>query len=139
LRMEKGFGIWTREFSRDYTPLECGLSRFVAYDKPDFIGREAALRDRDAPPGRRLVLLDVDAHDAEANYLEPVWAEEERVGFVTSAAYGHTCNRSLALGYVANHAAAPDTALHVTIVGERRACRVLGEPPIDPTGSRMRA
>jgi len=139
LRMEKGFGIWTREFSRDYTPLECGLSRFVAYDKPDFIGREAALRDRDAPPGRRLVLLDVDAHDAEANYLEPVWAEEERVGFVTSAAYGHTCNRSLALGYVANHAAAPDTALHVTIVGERRACRVLGEPPIDPSGSRMRA
>ena len=138
LRIEKGFGIWTREFSRDYTPAESGLSRFVAYDKGDFIGRDAALRDREAPPGRRLVLLEVDALDAEANYLEPVWSGDERVGFVTSAAYGHACGKSLAMGYIANHAAAARTALHVTIVGERRACRILGEPPIDPTGSRMR-
>ena len=138
LRIEKGFGIWTREFSRDYTPVESGLARFVAYDKPDFVGRDAALRDREAPPARRLVLLEVDAHDAEANYLEPVWSGDERVGFVTSAAYGHTCGKSLAMGYVSNHAAAGQRPLHVTIVGERRACRILGEPPIDPTGSRMR-
>ena len=132
-------GSWTREFSRDYTPVESGLSRFVAYDKPDFIGRDAALRDRDAAPGRRLVLLDVDANDAEANFLEPVWSGDERVGFVTSAAYGHTCGKSLAMGYVASGVATAGTALEVTIVGERRACRVLGEPPVDPSGARMRA
>jgi dimethylglycine dehydrogenase len=85
------------------------------------------------------VLLEVDALDAEANFLEPVWAGDERVGFVTSAAYGHTCGKSLAMGYVASHAASAGTALHVTIVGERRACRVLGEPAVDPAGSRMRA
>ncbi len=139
LRIEKGFGIWSREFSRDYTPSESGLARFVAYDKPDFIGREAALCDRQAAPGRRLVLLDVDAHDAEANFLEPIWSGNDRVGFVTSAAYGHTCGKSLAMGYVAAPAAAAGTSLHVTIVGERRACRVLGEAPVDPAGSRMRA
>ncbi len=139
LRIEKGFGIWSRELSRDYTPMESGVSRFVAYDKPGFIGRDAALRDRDTPVSRRLVLLEVDAMDAEANFLEPVWAQDERVGFVTSAAYGHTCGRSLAMGYVASQAAAAGTPLHVTIVGERRACRVLGEPAVDPTGSRMRA
>ena len=139
LRIEKGFGIWTREFSRDYTPAESGLARFVAYDKAGFIGREAALRDRDTAPGRRLVLLDVDASDAEANFLEPVWAGDDRVGFVTSAAYGHTCGRSLAMGYVASRAAAAGTALEVTIVGERRACRVLGEAAVDPAGARMRA
>jgi dimethylglycine dehydrogenase len=139
LRIEKGFGMWSREFSRDYTPMESGLSRFVAYEKPGFIGREAALRERDAAPGRRLVLIEVDALDAEANYLEPIWSGEARVGFVTSAAYGHTCGRSLALGYVASQAAAAGTSLEVTIVGERRACRVLGEPAVDPSGSRMRS
>jgi len=139
LRIEKGFGIWTREFSRDYTPIESGLSRFVAYDKRDFIGRDAALRDRDTPPDRRLVLLEVEALDAEANYLEPVWSGGERVGFVTSAAYGHTCGRSLALGYVASSAAAAGAELEVTIVGERRACRILGAPPIDPAGAGMRS
>jgi dimethylglycine dehydrogenase len=138
LRIEKGFGIWTREFSRDYTPAESGLARFIAYDKPGFVGRDAALRDRDRPPGRRLVLLEVDATDADASYYEPIWADAERVGFVTSAAYGHSCGRSLALGYVASAAATPGTALTVTVVGEPRACRVLGEPPVDPSGARMR-
>jgi dimethylglycine dehydrogenase len=139
LRIEKGFGIWSREFSRDYTPAESGLARYVAYDKPGFIGREAALRDREVAPGRRIVLLDVDAHDAEANFLEPIWSGNDRVGFVTSAAYGHTCSKSLAMGYVAAAATAAGTSLHVTILGERRACRVLGEPAVDPAGSRMRA
>ncbi len=139
LRIEKGFGIWSREFSRDYTPLESGLARFVAYEKPGFIGRDAALRDRDTPPRRRLVLLEVDALDAEANYLEPIWSGDERVGFVTSAAYGHSSGRSFAMGYVASTAARPATALAVTIVGERRACRVLGEAAVDPSGARMRS
>jgi dimethylglycine dehydrogenase len=139
LRIEKGFGIWSREFSRDYTPVESGLWRFVAYDKPTFIGRQAALRDRDAAPSRQLVLLDVDAHDAEANFLEPIWSGDDRMGFVTSAAYGHTCGKSLAMGYVASHAVAAGTSLHVTILGERRTCRVLSEAAVDAAGSRMRA
>jgi dimethylglycine dehydrogenase len=119
--------------------LENGLARLVAYDKPDFIGREAALRDREAAPGRRLVLLDVDAYDAEANILEPVWLGNDRAGFVTSAAYGHTCGKTLAMSYVATPTAVAGTSLHVTIVGDRRACRVLGEPAVDPAGSRIRA
>jgi len=139
LRIEKGFGIWTREFSRDYTPMESGLARFIAYEKPSFIGRAAALKDRDTPPARQLVLLDVDALDADASFYEPIWRGEERVGFITSSAYGHTCGRSLAMGYVSAHSAQAGTPLEVTIVGDRRHCRVLAEPPVDPKGARMRA
>lgn len=139
LRLEKGFGIWTREYSRDYTPTESGLARFIAYDKPDFVGRTAALKDREAPPRRRLVLLEVDATDADAGFYEPIFMGEERVGFVTSAAYGHTCGKSLAMGYVASHAANPGNRLAMTVLGERRACRVLDGPPVDPSGARMRA
>ena len=139
LRIEKGFGIWTREFSSDYTAAESGLARFVAYDKTAFTGREAALRERESPPQRRLVLLEVDDADADARFYEPIWAGDEQVGFVTSAAYGHTCARSLAMGYVASHAARGDTRLELTVLGKRHACRVLGEPPVDPRGARMRA
>ena len=144
LRLEKGFGIWTREFSRDYTAVESGLARFVAYDKAGFIGRDAALRERETPARRRLVLLEVapagppDA-DADAGFYEPIYAGEERVGFVTSAAYGHTCRRSLALGYVASHAAAPGSALELTVLGDRRACTVLEAAPIDPANASIRA
>ncbi|MCX7057131.1 MAG: glycine cleavage system protein T, partial [Proteobacteria bacterium] len=138
MRIEKGFGIWTREFSRDYTARESGLARFVAYDKPGFIGRDAALRERDATPARQLVLLEVAATDADASFYEPIWAGDERIGFITSSAYGHTCGRSLSMGYVASAHAAGGTKLEVTVLGERRACTVLGEVPVDPQGSRMR-
>src|SRR5207302_8824944 len=71
LRLEKGFGIWSREFSRDYTPRMARLERFIAYDRPEFIGRDAALRDRDSTPERRLVTLLVESTDADATGYEP--------------------------------------------------------------------
>jgi dimethylglycine dehydrogenase len=139
LRLEKSFGIWSREFSRDYTPRMSGLDRFVAYDKPDFIGRDAALRDRVSVPDKRLVTLAVEAADADAVGYEPIWLGSEMVGFVTSGGYGHWAGTSLAMGYL-NSAVADDLdGLAVTILGERRECRILKEAAIDPTGGRMRA
>lgn len=100
LRLEKSFGIWSGECSRDYTPAMAGLKRFTAYDKPSFIGREAALQDRDTSPPIRLVALAVDALDAEATDYEHIYLHDRYVGFVTSGGYGHATGTSLAMGYV---------------------------------------
>ena len=70
LRLEKSFGAWMREYRPEYTAAETGLDRFVDLRKNDFIGRDAAMRERDAPPGRRLCTFVVDARDAD------VWADE---------------------------------------------------------------
>src|SRR5260370_2412404 len=61
LRLEKSYGIWSREFSRDYSPRMSGLSRFIAYDKPAFVGRDAALKDKEIVPARRLVSLVIES------------------------------------------------------------------------------
>jgi dimethylglycine dehydrogenase len=139
LRLEKSFGYWSREFSRDYTACMSGLSRFIAYDKPQFVGRDAALRERDTGVARRLVTLEVDAYDGEASFYEPLWDGETLAGFVTSGGFGHCCGRSLAMGYLDASAAIAGTELTATVLGERRACRVLGAPAVDPSGSRMRS
>lgn len=138
LRLEKGFGIWSREFSRDYTPRMSGLDRFVAYDKPAFIGREAALRDRDEVPAKRLVLLAVDAPDADAAGYEPLWLGTQMVGFVTSGGYGHCVATSLAMGYLSSTIPNDVHGLSVSILGDQRSCRVLSQVPVDPAGARMR-
>jgi len=139
LRLEKGFGIWSREFSRDYTPRMCGLDRFIDYSKPAFIGRHAALKDRDEVPERRLVTLSVEATDADAVGYEPIWLGSEIVGFVTSGGYGHSAELSLAMGYVLTSVPDNQQGLSVTILGERRDCRILPQPAVDPSGSRMRS
>lgn len=139
LRLEKGYGIWLREFSRDYTPRMAGLDRFIAYERTGFIGRDAALRDRGNVPVRRLVTLAVEATDADASGYEPIYRNSQLCGFVTSGGYGHCARRSLAMGYVDTSVADSEETLSVAVLGEARACKVLAEPSIDPTGSRMRA
>ena len=46
LRLDRFFGSWMSEFSPDYTAGETGLDRFIAWSKPDFIGRTAAMFER---------------------------------------------------------------------------------------------
>jgi dimethylglycine dehydrogenase len=139
LGMEKSFGIWSREFTPEYTPAMCGFDRFIDYEKADFIGREAALADREAEHEQRLVGLEIKTSDADAWGYEPVWYQDELAGFVTSGAYGHTVEKSLALAYVKTQfldSSNDDFSVHV--LDKRRPAKLLAEAPYDPSGSRMR-
>ena len=137
--MEKSFGIWSREFTPDYTPVMCGMNRFVDYEKTDFIGRDAALADRDAEHEHKLVALEIDADGADAWGYEPIWLGDEYAGFVTSGTYGHTVEKSLALGYVKTpYLGSSGSKFSVNLVDGRKPARILSEPPYDPTALKMR-
>jgi dimethylglycine dehydrogenase len=138
LRLEKSFGAWLREYAPDYTPRQAGLDRFIDLDKSDFVGRDAALRQRDREPSHRLVTLVIDAADADAQGDEPVLAGERVVGFVTSGGYGHTVGASVALAYVEPAYATASAELGVMILGDVRPARLSDEPLYDPSGARMR-
>ena len=138
LRLEKGYRAWKVDLSHEFTPLEASLDRFVALDKPEFIGRDALLRQRDAGIARRLVPLVVET-EVEAPFCASVFAGGERVGLVGSAGYGHTLQRSIALAYVTSELATPGTALEVEIFGARRPAVVATEPLYDPDNLRLRA
>jgi dimethylglycine dehydrogenase len=140
LRMEKSFGIWSREFTQAYTPGMTGMDRWIAFDKGDFVGRDAALRERDAgPTAQQLVTLEIEAEDADATGYEPIWHRGKRIGFVTSGAYGHSVGKSLALALVDRARADIGTRLSVHIVGVERPARVIEASPYDPKGAAMRA
>jgi dimethylglycine dehydrogenase len=50
------------EFTQGYTPGETGMDRWIDWDKGDFIGRAAALAERDGNgPAQKVVTLEVDA------------------------------------------------------------------------------
>jgi dimethylglycine dehydrogenase len=139
LRLEKSFGIWSAEFTQGYTPGQTGMDRWIAWDKGDFVGRDAAIAERDgAGSAQVLVTLDIDAEDADASGYEPVWHKGKRVGFVTSGGYGHTVAKSLAMAMVDRDCAAEGTDLSVHIVGVERAARVIAPSPYDPAGKAMR-
>jgi dimethylglycine dehydrogenase len=139
MRLEKGHGIWSREFARDYTLLEAGLFGFIDFSKAEFIGRDAAMAERHTRPRRSLHTFAVDATDADAAGYEPIWRGDERVGFVTSGGYGHRTEQSLAMGYVETETADAGAEFEISILGERRPARLLAEAAYDPCGERARA
>src|SRR5262249_62266804 len=73
LRLEKAYRAWGADINTEVTPLEAGLERFVAFDKGDFIGRDALLRQRREGLSKRLVTLSVDARDADCWGNEAGW------------------------------------------------------------------
>ena len=137
LRLEKGYGAFLREFRPDYTPMESGLDRFVAYDKPDFIGREAALADRARAPSRRLVPLVVDT-DVEVVGYESILKDGAPVGQVTSGGYAHWAGHSLAMGYVAAEHAIDGAGFEIRIFEQIRPARIRLAPFFDANGGRQR-
>jgi dimethylglycine dehydrogenase len=116
-----------------------GMDRFIAFDKPNFVGRMPALTERQDGAGTVLVTLEIDATDADASGYEPVWQGDRRVGYVTSGGYGHTVKKSLALALVDREAAHPGTELAVHVVGQERRARVVPASPYDPESKAMRA
>jgi dimethylglycine dehydrogenase len=138
LRLEKHFGTWFREFRPIYGPFEAGLERFVKLDKPDFIGKAAALKEKQDGPQRTRICMQVDATDTDVMGDEPIWVDGKVVGWVTSGGFGHGVDQSLAQGYVPTALVKPGMQLEIEILGERRPAHLQTEPPFDPQALRMR-
>ena len=139
LRLEKSFGIWSAEFTQAYTAAQTGMDRWIAWDKGDFVGRDAAIAERNGNgPAQQIVTLQVHAADADASGYEPIWKDDKRVGFVTSGGYGHTTDMSLAMAMVDSDLSSVGTELTVHIVGVERKATVIAPSPYDPQGQAMR-
>jgi glycine cleavage system aminomethyltransferase T len=99
LRLEKGYLYWSADLSPEVTPLEAGLGFCVAFDKGDFLGREALLRQRQAGVSRKLCGFSVDGF-APFFGGEAILREGKVIGLTTSGGYGHCLGKTLALGYL---------------------------------------
>jgi len=84
------------------------------------------------------MLLEIDANDADVAGYEPIWANGQRVGFVTSGGYGHYVDMSLALAYLDPEIIDTGAPLGVHVVGEKRPAQILARPPYDPSGQKLR-
>jgi dimethylglycine dehydrogenase len=137
MRLEKNWGAWTLDFRPDFTAAQSGLDFFINWNK-EFIGKQAALAERESGPAIRLVTLTVDADDIDVCNDEAILKDGECIGYVTSGGYAHHVGQSMAMGYLPAELAAGGTEVEVEINGEMYPARVVAEPLYDPGGARMR-
>jgi dimethylglycine dehydrogenase len=139
MRLEKAYRLWGSDMSSAWTPLEAGMERMVDFEKGDFIGRDALLRQREQGVEHKLTCLVVDADDADAHGFEAVYAGDEAIAYVASGGYGHTVEQSIVFSYLPVRYATPGTELKVDILGDRRPARVVEQPIYDPKNERLRS
>jgi len=138
LRVEKGYGSWSREYSPEYWPQEVGLDRLIKLDK-EFLNKPAYLALKDNAPRETLQIVEVlEPGNADATGGEPIFMPDGApAGRVTSGTYGYTVGKSLALCFLKG--VPPGAEVDVMILGRPHRAVVLAEPPFDPKGEKLRA
>jgi aminomethyltransferase len=164
LRIEKTLPLYGPDISEDDNPFHLGLSRWIRFDKRDFIGREALLRVQDRGLDRRWVGLTLESEvpaalgdkiysvgdvatlremvetGAEAGEREDaVLPGDRQVGRVTSSAAGPSVGTVLAMAYVDTAHSWPGNNLIVEINGRPIPARVSPTPFFDPENARIRS
>lgn len=148
-RLEKGFRHFGHDIGEDDTPLETGLGFAVQLDKPDFLGREALLKQRAkslTPSCRTVSIAVADLTAAEGPYLihnEPIWKNGAIVGHVTSGEWGFRLERMIGLASLKNpegvsKAWIDDGGFEVQIAGQMYPINAQLAPFYDPEGKIMR-
>jgi glycine cleavage system aminomethyltransferase T/glycine/D-amino acid oxidase-like deaminating enzyme len=130
LRLEKGYRLWGVDMTPEHNPYEAGLAFAVKADK-EFLGRDALSTE----VARKLVpLLSAEVVMGK----EPVRHAGRTVGYVTSAAYGHTIQRPIAYAWLPVELATPGTNVDISYFGRLVPAEVAAEPLFDPKMEKIR-
>jgi dimethylglycine oxidase len=132
LRLEKGYRSFGTDMTYEHDPFEAGLGFAVKPGKPEFVGKEAL---KPGDPQRKLTCLTLD--DTVMG-KEPVYDGDTCVGYVTSAAYGHTIGKGIAYAWLPAELATPGQTVHIGYFDQRIPATVAEEPLFDPKMTRLR-
>jgi 4-methylaminobutanoate oxidase (formaldehyde-forming) len=143
LRLEKGYRAWGAELSPDDSPLEAGLGFAIDWTK-SFLGRDALLKQKQAPLKRQLVIFVLENPEPMLWGSEPIYRDGQPVGYTTSGSYGHTVCGAIAMGYVNNPAGVnadfiKSGRFEINVSGQRFSARAYLRAPYDPERKRILA
>jgi aminomethyltransferase len=128
LRLEMCYPLHGHELTEETTPLEAGLGMFVALDKPQFLGRETLVRQKQHGVARRLVAFRITGKTPPPRAGYGIFQGGKRVGAVTSGSLSPSLGVGIGLGYVEPDAARVGGEIGVEIRGNFFAATVERRP-----------
>jgi len=114
LRLEAKMALYGHEIDASISPLEAGLEWIVKFDKGEFVGREALLRQKEKGPTRRLVGFEMRGRGIGRDGYE-VLRNGSPAGWVTSGSPSPTLNRNIGLCYLPAEHAQPGKSIQIMI------------------------
>jgi 4-methylaminobutanoate oxidase (formaldehyde-forming) len=146
LRMEKGYRDYGHDIDNTDDAYETGLGFVVNLDKPDFIGKAHCVEKKAQGPAFNRRLLQVLVKDPEPllYHAEVIYRNNEAVGYIRAASYGHTLGGAIGLAMIEageplNKAYVQDSDWEIDIAGKRYPAEVSIRPMYDPKMERIKA
>lgn len=130
LRFEPCLPLYGHELSPDISPIQAGFYFAVAFDKGDFIGGDALLKQRLERPAMKLVGLEMIDKGVPREHYE-VEVDGQR-GFVTTGMFAPTVESYLAMAMVPREYAEIGREVDVIIRGKPKKARIVKRPFYTP-------
>jgi aminomethyltransferase len=131
LRLEMGYPLYGQDLFESSTALEAGLGWAVSFDKGEFRGRDALLRQREQglPSRLRGLLMEDRSRIPRAHYA--VMRGDDIVGEVTSGTFSPSLQRGIALAYIWPPDVELGDEVEVDVRGRRGRATVVHPPFVD--------
>ncbi|MCS6874930.1 MAG: glycine cleavage system aminomethyltransferase GcvT [Pyrinomonadaceae bacterium] len=127
LRLEAAMSLYGNELSETITPLEANLAWVCKLEKGEFIGREALLKQKNQGLQRRLVGFEmIDKAIARDGF--DIYAEEKKVGKVTSGAPAPFLKKNIGLAFVLIEFAKIGQEIKIDVRGKRCKATIVPTP-----------
>jgi aminomethyltransferase len=127
LRLEARLVLYGNDITDQTTPLEADLEWIVKYDKGDFIGREALLKQKEQGIQRKLVGFEMIQRGIARSHYK-ILKGQELVGEVTSGTYAPYLDKNIGLGYVKIEYSEIGTELDILIRDQKVKAKIVPTP-----------
>jgi aminomethyltransferase len=134
LGLEKLYPAHGIDMDESITPFHVGTDAFIKFDKGDFIGRDALLRQRDQGVASTWVGLHLTGTSPAPEHT-PVMAEGRQIGHITYSDHGYSVGAVLASAHIETAFAIENT--QVSVLGQPATVR--RKAFFDPEGLRLRS
>lgn len=127
LRLEVGYPLYGHEYDEETTPLEAGYSWAVKFDKGDFIGKDALLKQKSEGLSKKLVGIKIEerAIPRAGNLIFD--KNLKLVGKVTSGTFSPTLKKPIALAYLQSESAVLGNKVLIEIRDKKIPAKVVAK------------
>ena len=133
LRLEARMLLYGNDMDGTTTLLEAGLGSIVKFEKGEFIGRDALLKQKQDGVKRRLIGFEMVGREISRDHY-PVFIDGQEAGQVTSGSPSITLKKNIGLAYLPAERAAIGTNFNVLVRSKMSEAKVVRTPFYKRTG-----
>jgi aminomethyltransferase len=131
LRTEACYPLYGHELDEKTTPLEAGLSFFVAMGKGDFVGRAVLAEQKAKGVAKKLAAFRMAGRTAPPRPQYPIWRAgggDVPIGIVSSGTQSPSLGIGIGMGFVASEFSPANTTVGIEIRGRQLPAVIVPRP-----------